>query len=327
MEDEVEFVDIADIELSEEQEKELGTFLEPGEHGSKYNYTYVPLEYVINEPDEYIIPECIEACKAFWDKNIETFMVSNYDDNYLYVLIMNLSKENEEIIKKLMENDSRYFYDAYRDTYGIKVNGMSNGDSLELLTLTDVFKMQDTTRYQSEEEFVGEYKKTGGEMYVDDEGRILTKENPLIKDATIDDALDALNCRNLYIQEEGRIYENELFLSWHLKYLKYMMNIVKKYLINLKGNNVDSDISHIRDVLFKAESDYLKEILQDYNAREFIKSLNDFTADALVDAAMKLMNNIENGVYNINELEKIEREILLYLAAIKDKQEVKENVK
>ena len=103
MEDEVEFVDGIDIEISEEQEKELGTFLEFGEHGSKYNYTYVPLEYVIKEPYEYIIPECIDACKAFWDKNIETFMVSNYDDNYLYVLIMNISKENEEIIKKLME--------------------------------------------------------------------------------------------------------------------------------------------------------------------------------------------------------------------------------
>ena len=208
MEDEVEFVDDVDIELSEEQEKELGTFLEPGEHGSKYNYTYVPLEYVIKEPDEYIIPECIEVCKAFWDKNIETFMVSNYDDNTLYVLIMNISKENEDIVKKLMKEDPRYFYDAYRETYGIRVNGMSKGDSFELLTLVDVFKMQDTTRYQNEEEFLNEYKKTGGEMYIDDDGRILTKENPLLKDATITDALSDTNCRNLYIQEEIRIYEN-----------------------------------------------------------------------------------------------------------------------
>ena len=90
MEDEVEFVDGTDIEISEELEKELGTFLEPGEHGSKYNYTYVPLEYVIKEPYEYIIPECIDACKAFWDKNIETFMVSNYDADALYVLIMKI---------------------------------------------------------------------------------------------------------------------------------------------------------------------------------------------------------------------------------------------
>lgn len=327
MEDEVEFVDGTDVEISEEQEKELGTFLEPGEHGSKYNYTYVPLEYVINEPDEYIIPECIEACKAFWDKNIETFMVSNYDDNTLYVLIMNISKENEDIVKNMMEEDSRYFYDAYRDTYGIRVNGMSKGDSFELLTLVDVFKMQDTTRYQSEEEYLCEYKKTGGEMYIDDEGRILTKENPLLKDATITEALSATNCNNLYIKEEGRIYENELFLSWHLKYLKYEMNIVKNYLVSLRENNINSDISYIRDTFLSSEMDYLKEILSNYKNRDYIKNLNKFSSDALIDAAIKLMDNIDSGVYSKDELEKIEKDIILYLSAIIDKKDSKSKIK
>lgn len=327
MEDEVEFVDGTDVEISEEQEKELGTFLEPGEHGSKYNYTYVPLEYVIKEPYEYIIPECIDACKAFWDKNIETFMVSNYDDNTLYVLIMNISKENEDIVKNMMEEDSRYFYDAYREAYGIRVNGMSKGDSFELLTLTDVFKMQDTTRYQNEEEFLNEYKKTGGEMYIDDDGRILTKENPLLKDATITDALSATNCDNLYIKEEGRIYENELFLSWHLKYLKYKMNIVKNYLVSLRENNINSDISYIRDTFLSSEMDYLKEILSNYKNRDYIKNLNKFSSDALIDAAIKLMDNIDSGVYSKDELEKIEKDIILYLSAIIDKKDSKSKIK
>lgn len=327
MEDEVEFVDGIDIEISEELEKKLGTFLEPGEHGSKYNYTYVPLEYVIKEPYEYIIPECIDACKAFWDKNIETFMVSNYDDNTLYVLIMNISKENEDIVKNMMEEDSRYFYDAYRDTYGIRVNGMSKGDSFELLTLTDVFKMQDTTRYQNEEEFLNEYKKTGGEMYIDDDGRILTKENPLLKDATITDALSATNCDNLYIKEEGRIYENELFLSWHLKYLKYKMNIVKNYLVSLKENNINSNIGYIRDTFLSSEMDYLKEILSSSKNRDYIKNLNKFSSDALIDAAIKLMDNIDSGVYSKDELEKIEKDIILYLSAIIDKKDAKSKIK
>ena len=71
----------------------------------------------------------------------------------------------------------------------------------------------------------------------------------------------------------------------------------------------------------------MKEILEYINVREYIKSLNNFTADALIDSAIKLMNNIENGVYSVNELEKIEKEILLYLSAIIDKQEVKSKVK
>ena len=52
MDYEVEFVAMDEIELTEEQEKELGNFLQNGSRGTKYNYTYVPLQYVINVPDE-----------------------------------------------------------------------------------------------------------------------------------------------------------------------------------------------------------------------------------------------------------------------------------
>lgn len=59
---------------------------------TKYNYSYVELEEVISNPEEYIIPQCLPTCKALWEKNIETFMVSNNDDKYLYVLLTNISE-------------------------------------------------------------------------------------------------------------------------------------------------------------------------------------------------------------------------------------------
>lgn len=45
---------------------------------TKYNYPYVELEEVIFNPEEYI-------CKVLWEKNIETFVVSNNEDKHLYV--------------------------------------------------------------------------------------------------------------------------------------------------------------------------------------------------------------------------------------------------
>ena len=62
---------------------------------TKYNYSYVELEEVIFNPEEYIIPQCLPTCKALWEKNIETFMVSNNEDDHLYVLLTNISEQNE----------------------------------------------------------------------------------------------------------------------------------------------------------------------------------------------------------------------------------------
>ena len=53
-----------------------------------YEYGYIDLPIVVKNPEEYIIPGCLGACRSLWDKNIETFMVSNLQDDHLYVLLM-----------------------------------------------------------------------------------------------------------------------------------------------------------------------------------------------------------------------------------------------
>ena len=90
---------------------------------TRYQYPYVELEEVMANPTEYIIPQCLPACRSLWSKNIETFMVSNNDDNDLYVLLTNVSPENMAVFQEMQKQDPRFIYDGYRSTIGIAVKG------------------------------------------------------------------------------------------------------------------------------------------------------------------------------------------------------------
>ena len=203
---------------------------------AKYQYSYVELPYVIKNPEEYIIPECLEACKSLWNKNIETFMCSNDDDNNLYILVMNLSDKNLETMKRLVEENKNYFYSSSRNCYGIKVDDKSRNQVEKLNFLTEVFSMQDTKRFISGEDFLSNYKTTGGEVYIDEEDySIRYRENPKLKNATLEEAIKETGKENLYIASENRVYSNELFLKWHKRYMDSLIQKdVKTY--ELKDN-------------------------------------------------------------------------------------------
>ena len=54
----------------------------------RYQYGLVNIEYVKEEPEEYIIPDCIDACRLLWDKGINTAQCSNLEDkNYRWIEI------------------------------------------------------------------------------------------------------------------------------------------------------------------------------------------------------------------------------------------------
>ena len=111
---------------------------------TKYQYPYVELETVMANPSEYIIPACLPACRELWDKNIETFMVSNFEDNHLYVLLTNVSNENKAIFSQLQKQDPRFIFDGYRTAIGIAVNGTDESDSLDLLCTNTLDCIVDT---------------------------------------------------------------------------------------------------------------------------------------------------------------------------------------
>ncbi len=189
----------------------------------RYQYSDVDLSYVLENPEEYIIPACLPACQRFWDKNIETFMVSNYEDDHYYVLVKDLSEENMQIFHDLMAVDPRYFYDYFRNCYGVRTFGKSGKDRNILPILCSCFQLQDVReiRYQTSSEFLDSYQRHGGNYVIDPISfRFSQSINPDLAHVCFDDALEAEGKRSLYISEEDRVYQNAVFYEWHQRYVQ-----------------------------------------------------------------------------------------------------------
>ena len=73
-----------------------------------YQYSAIDMQVVMNNPEEFIIPENLEACKLLWSKNIFTKMNNNYDNDYSWITINTFSPENQELFSSLASNDKRF---------------------------------------------------------------------------------------------------------------------------------------------------------------------------------------------------------------------------
>ena len=219
----------------EEWEKMMSDFIgrfSGGESGKVPQYEYGRLENIeeiMKNPKEYIIPECLEACKKLWSKNIETLMCANYNGNSdLFIVfpgIDSLSDKNQEIFKD--NNGNGFILGEEHDNPVIKVAGQTQESALALVELTNKLKVQDVRccRYQTAEEFLEEYKYGDmpvGYTDIDEYGNVSVARqyDPQRIDATLQDALEQTGKAGLYVPSEGRIYESQMFLDWHNRYLK-----------------------------------------------------------------------------------------------------------
>ena len=115
-------------------------------------------EEVENNPEKYIMTECIPACKELWSKNIYTFMVSNYvGESGIWIEIYDeISDENLKYMKSLKEKNINV--DIYHEgCYRIEVNHIGQAASDLLLEICKGFKMQDVPKniaYFQEEDFL-----------------------------------------------------------------------------------------------------------------------------------------------------------------------------
>ena len=277
----------------------------------RYQYPYVELEDVMANPEEYIILQCLPACRALWDKNIETFMVSNNDDEDLYVLLTHVSDENMAIFNQMKQQDPRFVFDGYRNTIGIAVKGNNDSSMHELQGLTEVFRIQDTLRFQTAEDFLESYKHTGGEMTIADDGTIHRNINPALANITLQEALEKSGKSGLYIADEGRVrvYESIMYLNWHKKYEQSLNDSMKKTISNItpyKGN-VDGNIAHLRDTYLSAERDYVSELLKSEGMRDLISEINAETPDRLFAMAQSIVDKVEIGLIPDGQMEKTEQ--------------------
>ncbi len=63
----------------------------------KYNYVSTAIREVMNNIEEFVIPENREAIEYLWDKNILTTQTNNYNNTTSFICIGDLSEENETI--------------------------------------------------------------------------------------------------------------------------------------------------------------------------------------------------------------------------------------
>ena len=117
---------------------------------NNFEYRSLPIDKVAENPDEYIIPECQEACFKFWNNNIFTTLCSNRKEHKIkYIFVSSLSDENRKIFDELVKsNPKNYFLREIdgKNFYGIAITSAQSDldiDSQKLADLATHFKMQD----------------------------------------------------------------------------------------------------------------------------------------------------------------------------------------
>ena len=205
----------------------------------KYQYMSCKMDDVEINPQEYIIPECLEACKILWSKNIFTFMCSNNDDfGYTWIATYDLSNENQEVLEKLK---TMGYVDKYRGAPKLFVNEMGINAKNKLIELSNQFVMQDIPYgYQSVESFLMntcncykdipnpeyEYMKPADEKDWDKYIAFLDYGDSIKSQKTIKRKIakyiNEAGLSNLYVENEDKIYLNNYYLNKHNNYLKYI---------------------------------------------------------------------------------------------------------
>ena len=84
----------------------------------------------------------------------------------------------------------------------------------------------------------------------------------------------------------------------------------------IERDNIEEKIEFLRDTFLKAEKEYLKELMKNPKNMNFIIMLSKFDSKKVALEAWKRIEMIENGEVNEEDLEQVEAEITLLLAAL-----------
>ena len=231
----------------------MSSFSEKPKFSTRYQYSYVPMLDVINDIDEYIIPELQEACKSLWERNIYTFMCSNRDDNgEAYICLELLSEENMEIFESLKsKHPKNYMLDGWRgnrvcilikDVTLITIEEISSA----FLNLVKDFKMQDVQKdfYVTKEAYLisnGAYDEIPNPNYKENVDSLLNfssleEVEKWLKQCREPQTIKVFNKNKMtksfeeYVKENndldktdlklGRVYCEPYFLQRHLEYIE-----------------------------------------------------------------------------------------------------------
>ncbi len=179
----------------------------------KYEYGKVDMMEVINNIEEYIIPENREACKLLWSKNIFTIMCNNYDNNESWITLSKLSDDNQKIFDECSNKDKRFGFTFGGIGLKVPINPLVGIDTYDSFKeLIDKFLYQDVQSdgCMSLVEFMTYYTdcyeiRDGSRVFV--ECKMTKSYEEYIQDSEFSD---------LYI--DGKIYYNKMYYDAHLNF-------------------------------------------------------------------------------------------------------------
>lgn len=185
----------------------------------EYGYGTVDMLRVMNNIEEYIIPENREACKMLWDKNIFTKMCNNYDNDESWITLGKLSEENQKIFDEHAKKDKRFNYTF--GGIGLIVDikpGIGVDTCEEFRELIDVFEYQDVQSdgCMSLEEFMIYYTDC---YQIIDRNRVFD-ESKMTR--TYEEYIEDSEFNNLCV--DGKVYYNQLYFDAHMKYKRFLSN-------------------------------------------------------------------------------------------------------
>jgi len=217
----------------------------------RYNYGPVLMEFVIKNIDEFIIPENQKACLLLWSKNIFTVMTNNYDNDFSWITISDLSEENEKIFADLSKTDNRLGHTWGGRGFRINIKPEPGRDTYEeFKELIDQFAYQDVQKegYITIEEFMRDntdcYKKIRNPKFkyikkpkrqeYDDPSEFskafdryvestfvpvmirVMDETKMIK--SFQEYVDDSRYKGLYDPDTNRVYLNKTYYKAHMNY-------------------------------------------------------------------------------------------------------------
>lgn len=127
---------------------------------AKYDYVATNIKTVMENIDEYVIPENQRIIEYLWDMNIITTHTNNYDNDFSWVAIGELSEENKKVFWERANKDSildERLYPKFTlfSAFSIPVKPGTKDTFDDFKSLVDLLKPQDVQKdgYMSIEEF------------------------------------------------------------------------------------------------------------------------------------------------------------------------------
>lgn len=220
-----------------------------------YQYSRVDMKVVMDDPEEFIIPENLEACKLLWSKNIFTKMCNNYDNDYSWITVSDLSPENQALFQEYALIDKRFGLTWGGIGFKVPIVPGEGNDTYEAFKeLIELFLVQDVQKdgcmtieefmtYYTDcfrMEYTPEYKElTSHMMSPDGDVLIYNRElekymnyngirrrvrvfDPTMMTKSLEEYIADSQFAGLYDPDNGMIYYNDMYYQAHMRYKEQM---------------------------------------------------------------------------------------------------------